>query len=177
MRIPARLTRAMAQPWTGPESDILIRHRAFIRALPCLCCGKPAPSECAHLRTHAGLGLPSSSRYLVPLCGPATVWADCCHSRKHYLGATCFWSALGIDPRDVAFRLWRVSGDIEAGFRVVMQARRGIAASRTHPDERGGQAGSANPSTAIRLTAFRRKLEPFAMARMSPEGALLREGR
>jgi hypothetical protein len=179
MRIPTRLTRATAQTWTGPEIEILIRHRAFIRTLPCLSCGKPAPSECAHLRTHAGLGLPSSSRYLVPLCGPATVWEDCCHSRKHYLGATRFWSRLGIEPRGVAFRLWRVSGDVEAGVRVVMQARRAIAASRTHPDERGAQAGSANRSTAIPLTSFRRKLEPFAIAQGSDSGevALFPEGR
>jgi len=170
MRVPARLARAAAQSWTGPESEVLIRHRAFIRALPCLCCSNPAPSECAHLRAHAELGLPSSGRYLVPLCGPATVWADCCHSRKHYLGATRFWSALGIDPRDVAFRLWRVSGDIEASLHIVMQARQAIAASRTNPDERGGQAGSANRSTAIRLTTFRRNLEPFAIAQGNDSG-------
>ena len=179
MRIPARLSRATAQPWTGPESEILIRHRAFIRALPCLSCGKPAPSECAHLRTHAGVGLPSSERYLVPLCGPATVWVDCCHSRKHYLGATRFWSGLGIDARDVAFRLWRVSGDVEAGMRVVMQARQAIAAPRTHPNEPNSKAGSARLEGAIPVTARRRKLEPRAMTQGKVGGnlAIFSEGR
>jgi len=177
MRIPARLTRATAQSWRGPDTEILTRHRAFIRALPCLCCGKPAPSECAPLRTHARLGLASSGRYLVPLCGPATIWADCCHSRKHYLGATRFWSRLGIEPRGVAFRLWQVSGDLEAGVRVVMQVRRVIAASRTHPNERDGRAGSASQPASDPAAAPRRTLEPFAMAQMSSDGACLGERR
>jgi hypothetical protein len=157
MRIPARLVRATAQTWAGPDTEILIRHRAFIRALPCLCCGKPAPSECALLRTHGRLGLASSGRYLVPLCGPATVWEDCCHSCKHYLGARRFWSGLGINPRDVACPLWRVSGDIEAGLRVVMQARRAIAATRTHPIAPRDEIG------AVRLTqpALHRQLRPL----------------
>jgi len=177
MRIPARLARATTQPWTGPETAILLQHRAFIRSLPCLSCGNPAPSECALLRAHSGLGLPSSGRYLVPLCGPATLWEDCCHSRKHYLGATRFWSGLGIEPRDVAFRLWQVSGDLEAGVRVVMQVRRVIAASRTHPNERDGRAGSASQPASELAAAPRRTLEPFAMAQMSSEGACLGERR
>ena len=169
MTIPARFARLKAQPGTGPESEMLIRHRAFICALPCLACGKQATSECALLRVHAGLGLLSSRRYLVPLCGPATVWEDCCHSRKHYLGATRFWSGLGIDPRDLAFRLWRVSDDLEAGLRVVMQTRRAIAASRAHPDAPKGGESSVSRADAIPLPASPRKLQPLALG----EGLLL----
>ena len=68
-------------------------------------------------------GRGTSERDLVPLCGPATRWEDCCHSRKYFLGAARFWSALGIDPLDLAYRLWRVSGDVQAGEYLVLRAR------------------------------------------------------
>src|SRR5438874_13643843 len=95
-----------APPPAQPVNPILARHQAFIRALPCSACGKPAPSECAPIGLPAGMGLPTRERYLVPLCGPASVWDDCCHSQKHYLGAARFWSELGIDPVALAIRLW-----------------------------------------------------------------------
>jgi len=75
----------------------------------------------------AGLGLRGTDFYLVPLCGPATVWQDCCHSRKHYLGAARFWSELGINPIDIAAQLWRVSSNVTAGLRAVMLARQAAA--------------------------------------------------
>lgn len=53
----------------------------------------------------AGLGVPESNQYLVLLCGPLTVWQDCCHSRKHYLGAARFWSELGMDTFDLVLQL------------------------------------------------------------------------
>jgi len=159
MRTPARLARATAQPWTGPESELLIPHRAFIRTLPCLSCGKPPPSECARPRMHAGLGLPSSDRYLVPLCGPPTVWENCCHSRQQFLGSSRFWSGLGIDPRNIAFRLWRVSGNYQAGLRIVMHAQRVIAASCRDPDKRNGDMVS--PSRAGRRGAELCRIEPL----------------
>jgi hypothetical protein len=117
----------------------MAEHQAFIRALPCLACGKPGPSECACVRFHPGFGLPVSDPYLLPLCGPATVWDDCCHSRKHFLGAGRFWSGLGIDPLDLAARMWRVSGDVEAGERVVRNARLVIAATPRNRAEASGQ--------------------------------------
>src|SRR5690349_737723 len=77
-------------------------HQAFIRLLPCIGCGKPAPSEFATVLGAAGLGVSPNDRYLVPLCGPATVWSDCCHSRLHYRGPRRFWSELRIDPLNLA---------------------------------------------------------------------------
>jgi hypothetical protein len=117
MRVPARLARAVAPSPIGPASLVLEQHRAFIRSLPCVACGRPAPSECANVRERSG------DRYTVPLCGPPTVWQDCCHSRLYYRGRTHFWSELGIDPLALAARLWRVSGDREAGVHAVMRAR------------------------------------------------------
>src|SRR5207248_5865569 len=68
---------------------------------------------CRHL---AGLGLPPTEHYLLPLCGPATVWQDCCHSRKDYRGAARFWSELAIEPVDLAAQLWRGLGRATAGW-------------------------------------------------------------
>ena len=138
MNMPLRRLRAQTLSATAPDNPFMAKHQAFIRALPCVVCGKPAPSECACVRFHPGIGLPVSDPYLLPLCGPATVWDDSCHSRKHFLGAARFWSGLGIDPLSLAVRMWRVSGDVEAGERVVRRARLMIAATPGHRAEASG---------------------------------------
>ena len=142
MNMPLCCLRAQAQSPTGPHNPLLTKHQAFIRALPCLACGKPPPSECACVRFHPGIGWPVSDPYLLPLCGPATVWDDCCHSRKHFLGAARFWSGLGIGPLDLAAQLWRVSGDVEAGEGVVRNARLVIAAAPADRAQASGQVRS-----------------------------------
>jgi len=119
--------RRLRGPSPLPDDPIVTRHQRFIRSLPCLSCGKPAPSECASIGMLPGLGILPSDRYLVPLCGPATLWQDCCHSRKHYRGTARFWSELGIEPLDLAFQLWRVSGDATAGLRAMGCARQASA--------------------------------------------------
>jgi hypothetical protein len=58
-------------------------------------------------------------RYAIPLC-PA------CHAKQHGIGELTFWSALRIDPLNVALRLWTVSADIKAGERTVFRARQQI---------------------------------------------------
>jgi hypothetical protein len=60
-----------------------------------------------------------SDRYSVSLC------IDC-HELQHQFGELTFWSALRIDPLNVAFRLWTVSGDVKAGERIVFRARQRI---------------------------------------------------
>jgi hypothetical protein len=60
-----------------------------------------------------------SDRYSVPLC-------TSCHALQHQFGELTFWSTLRIDPLNVAFRLWTVSGDIKAGERIVFRARQRI---------------------------------------------------
>lgn len=42
---------------------------------------------------------------------------------QHEFGELRFWSTLRIDPLNVAMRLWTVSGDINAGERIVFRAR------------------------------------------------------
>ena len=64
-------------------------------------------------------------RYAVPLCAA-------CHARQHQVGELTFWSALRFDPLNVAFRLWTVSADIEAGERIVFRARQQIDLAKAY---------------------------------------------
>ena len=128
MRTPAYVLRARAQQEAQMGERLRLRqHRGFICSLPCVACGEPALSECASVVRATSLGTSPDDRYLVPLCGPTTIWKDCCHSRLHYRGPRRFWSELGIDPLELARRLWRVSGNLAAGRRAVMFARRQIS--------------------------------------------------
>jgi hypothetical protein len=112
-----------------------MKHQEFIRSLPCVACGKPAPSECALVAggTEGRIGLQPNERYTVPLCGPTTVWDDCCHSRQHQIGRARFWLELGIDPLRLAECLWQISGDRDAGQHMVRRARQVIALSPGMP--------------------------------------------
>ena len=69
MKMPGRIVRAVAQPPIEPQTRALMKHREFIRLLPCVACGKPAPSECAPVAggTEGRIGLQPNDRYTVPL--------------------------------------------------------------------------------------------------------------
>ena len=98
-----------------------MQHLTFVRQLPCVVCGRAAPSEAAHVRSGSdgGAGMKPSDRYTVSLCSD-------CHALQHQFGELTFWSTIRIDPLNVAFRLWTVSGDIKAGERIVFRARQQI---------------------------------------------------
>jgi hypothetical protein len=97
------------------------QHLAFVRQLPCVACGRAAPSEPAHVRTGSdgGVGMKPGDRYAVPLC-------TACHAKQRRVGELTFWSALRFDPLNVASRLWTVSADLAAGERIVFRARQRI---------------------------------------------------
>ena len=122
MPVP-RILRTMARPAPKPTSHLRMRpqHLGFVRQLPCVACGKAAPSEAAHVRTgtDGSVGVKPGDRYAVPLC-------TACHAKQHRIGELSFWSARHIDPLNVALRLWTVSGDIRAGERTVFRARQQI---------------------------------------------------
>jgi hypothetical protein len=69
-----------------------------------------------------------SDRYSVSLC-------TSCHELQHRFGELRFWSVLRIDPLNVALRLWTVSGNIEAGERVIFRARQQINLMKIDPSE------------------------------------------
>jgi hypothetical protein len=64
-------------------------------------------------------------RYAVPLCAA-------CHAKQHRIGELTFWSALCIDPVNVAMRLWTVSADLKAGQRTVFRARQRIDLAKAY---------------------------------------------
>jgi hypothetical protein len=68
-------------------------------------------------------------RYTVPLC-------TACHAKQHRVGELTFWSALRIDPLNVALRLWTVSADVETGELTVFRARQQIIWRRHKGDRR-----------------------------------------
>jgi hypothetical protein len=69
--------------------------------------------------TDGGTGLRPSDRYSVPLCERCHRTG---HNAQHTIGESAFWSAKGIDPGQVAERLWTVSGDHDQGLRTILRA-------------------------------------------------------
>jgi hypothetical protein len=124
---PPRIPRTASRRKPKRNSRKRVQHLAFVRELPCVACGKAAPSEAAHVRTgtDGGIGMKPADRYSVPLC-------TTCHAKQHRLGELTFWSALRIDPLNVAARLWTVSGDVKAGERTVFRARQHINLTKAY---------------------------------------------
>ena len=125
MTHPPRISRDVPRGKRKPNLRRKATHLAFIRLLPCVACGLEGFSQATHVRNGAdgGTGLKSSDRFNLPLCGT-------CHMRQHARGEVTFWGNLGIDPLDAASRLWTVSGDVEAGERIVFRARQSIELRR-----------------------------------------------
>jgi hypothetical protein len=46
-----RIPRTIARRKSKPDLRRRVQHLAFVRQLPCVACGKSAPSEAAHVRT------------------------------------------------------------------------------------------------------------------------------
>jgi hypothetical protein len=121
---PPRISRIVLKGNRRPDQRRARNHLAFIRRLPCIVCGS-RPAQAAHVRagTDGGAGMKPSDKFTVPLCHDD-------HMRQHG-GELSFWAALGIDPVDQANRLWTVSGDTEAGERIVFRAHQAINLRRT----------------------------------------------
>ncbi len=90
----------------GRERDT--GYLAFLRRQPCACgCGAPAPSDAAHIRMASpergklptGMQVKPSDRFAVPL-------NRVCHERQHSGSESRFWSGLGLDPFEIADRLY-----------------------------------------------------------------------
>lgn len=100
-------------------------HLAFIRRLPCVCCGAAAPNDAAHLRMaaadrgkpHTGMGRKPDDCWTLPAC-------RICHTVQHSGSEARFWSDHGIDPITLCRDLYAVSGNYEAGLRIIKSAGR-----------------------------------------------------
>src|ERR1700746_3197572 len=122
-----RIPRPPPARKSKPDLPRRVQHLTFVRQLPCVACGRLAPSEAAHVRTgtDGGVGVKPGDRYTIPLC-------TACHQKQHRMGELPFWSALRIDPLNVAVRLWTVSADVEAGERTVFRARQQINLAKAY---------------------------------------------
>lgn len=82
-------------------------HLAYLRRQPCACCGRPAPSDAAHIRMASlergkvptGMQVKPSDRFAVPL-------NRACHERQHSMSEARFWRSVGLDPFEIADRLY-----------------------------------------------------------------------
>jgi len=116
------------QPWLRDKG-----HLSFIRQMPCLSCGRIGVSVPAHIRiqTDAAGARKPSDFYVVPLCGMPRIFNGC-HEKQHKAERT-FWADFmergGPDPWSTAQALYRVSGDIEAGERIIFRARQMLRAA------------------------------------------------
>src|SRR6516162_10804417 len=122
-----RIPHTAARRKSKPNLRRRMQHLVFVCQLPCVACGKAAPSEAAHVRigTDGGVGRKPGDRYAVPLCAA-------CHAKQHRIGELTFWSALRIDPLNVALRLWTISADVRAGERTVFRARQHINLAKAY---------------------------------------------
>ncbi len=79
-------------------------HLRFVALQPCLLCGR-TPSDPHHLRfaQPRALGRKTSDEFVVPLCRAH-------HRQNHQIGdEIAWWRSNGIDPVQVANRLWDIS--------------------------------------------------------------------
>ena len=122
MALPARIPRVPLDHQRRPDPAKAPRHRIWIKLLVCAVCGAPHPDP-HHLRGTFLDGRPTGigrrdDRYQIPLCRR-------CHDATHDDGDLEGWLMRhGIDGRALAAALWRVSGDMEAGLRIVSRARK-----------------------------------------------------
>lgn len=80
---------------------------AFLRRQPCVTCGAHAPNDAAHIRMacreigkpSTGMQVKPSDRFAVPLCRT-------CHTTQHSGAESRFWSERGLNPFDIAARLF-----------------------------------------------------------------------
>lgn len=122
MTRPARIPKAMPQHRRRPDPRRAVSHLDFIREIGiCIACGAEGRCQAMHIRSSGdgATGLKPGDKYTLPGCAM-------CHHEQHRVGEVAFFGALGIDPVDFSSRLWTVSGDLDAGRRIIFRARQAI---------------------------------------------------
>lgn len=99
-------------------------HLAFIRKLPSVVSGAYGCEAChirsgsaLHRKKHTGGQQRPDDFWTLPLLPEE-------HRDQHAGNELEFWSRHGIDPFDLAQRLYEVSGDTQAAIRIIMTARK-----------------------------------------------------
>lgn len=97
---PARRERRTARRDRGPARSP--EYRAFVRSLPCACCGTTGHVEAAHTGSDGGMAQKASDYSCIPLCPH-------CHrtarNAYHLLGRAEFEHRHGLNIRDLVRRL------------------------------------------------------------------------
>ena len=100
------------------------KYLRFIRSLPCVVCKDDTTTEAAHIRFsdasigkfNAGVGAKPDDKFALPLCGDH-------HRQQHLIGdERTWWRCVDMDPIEISKQLYAVSGNYEAGLRIVMRA-------------------------------------------------------
>ncbi|MGC0052695.1 DUF968 domain-containing protein [Brucella pituitosa] len=99
------------------------KHLAFIRSLPSVVSGV-WPTEACHIRTGSadhnkkktGKGQKSSDCWVLPLTADE-------HREQHNGSEMAFWTRHGINPFDLASKLYAVSGDEQAALVIIRNAK------------------------------------------------------
>jgi hypothetical protein len=97
-------------------------HLRMIRQLPCILSGLPA--EAAHIsygdlehdKPHNAMGIRADDKYVLPLAPELHRLAA---GSQHNHNEREWWEQFGIDPVQIALRLWRVGRNHEAQMRIV----------------------------------------------------------
>jgi len=99
------------------------RHLAFIRKLPSVISGAYGCEAC-HIRFGSAVyrkksgatAMKADDAWTVPMTREE-------HASQHDRNEKAFWDEQGIDPLALAAALYEISGDEDAGRRIILQAR------------------------------------------------------
>lgn len=109
---------------------------AWLRTRPCACCGAPAPSEAAHIRTgskthkkrNTGMAEKPHDHWALPLNAA-------CHRRQHSMNELEFWGLAGKDPFQLA-KVYFMGFEIEHGIQPEPNPRRSKPVKARKPRDR-----------------------------------------
>lgn len=99
-------------------------HLKWIRTLPCLVRKTRKDVQAAHIRyadhsygkREVGGQEKPDDRWTIPLNAEE-------HAKQHSMNERDYWKAVGIDPLEIALKLFGISGDDEAAEIIIREAR------------------------------------------------------
>lgn len=104
-----------------PGRQQSLKHLNWLRSLECPIYPGLRPIQSHHLLRadpQRGMGRKAADKFAIPLCRKA-------HNELHRDGdEDAYLSSHGIDGRALAARLWKLTGDSEAGLRAVERAKK-----------------------------------------------------
>lgn len=95
---------------------------AFVRKQPCCVCGWVGEIDAAHIRMPSTVyGKPATGmqekpddKWCVPLCRVIPGVKAGCHKNQHSMGEAAYWREIGLNPFEIAIRLYAEGGNPDA---------------------------------------------------------------